>query len=33
MIAVGPPLAKGTQLLVKVRSADGDRSYAVGVVP
>ena len=29
MIAVGPPLPKGTKLLVKFRSPNGDRSYAV----
>jgi hypothetical protein len=33
MIAVGPPVPKGTKLLVKVRSSAGDRSYAVGLAP
>jgi hypothetical protein len=28
-IAFGPKLEKGTRLLVKFRSASGDRSYAV----
>ena len=29
MIAVWPPLPKGTKLLMKFRSPNGDRSYAV----
>jgi hypothetical protein len=29
MIAVSPPLPKGTKLLVKFRSPAGDRSYSV----
>ncbi len=32
MIAVGPPLPKGTKLLVKFRSPNGDRSYAVHTI-
>jgi hypothetical protein len=29
MIAFGPPLPRGTKLLVKFRSPNGGRSYAV----